>query len=106
MLNFIAIPVITGICVYGFYKIIELLREKGGVMIIEKIASLESVNPEKLNFPKLFSDGKVDRSGFLAQGRLSACGSRPGTALRIHIALNINFPGVSPAQGTIHNCQK
>lgn len=101
MLNFIAIPVITGICVYGFYKIIELfVRKKERVMIIEKIASLENVNPEKLNFPKLFSDGKVDRSGFfsLRAGSLLV-GVGLGLLLGYIIALNTNFPGVSPGAG-------
>ncbi len=93
MLHFITIPVITGICVYGFYKIIDLfVRKKERVMIIEKIASLENVNPERLNISKLFSDAKADRSGFfsLRAGSLLV-GVGLGLLFGYIIALNTNF---------------
>jgi len=55
MLNFITIPLVTGICVFGFYKLIELfVRKRERLMIIERISQLESVNADKLDFSKLF----------------------------------------------------
>jgi len=55
MLDFITIPLVTGICVFGFYKLIELfVRKRERLMIVDKISQLESVNTDKLDFSKLF----------------------------------------------------
>jgi hypothetical protein len=67
MLDFITIPVTVGICVYGFYKLIELfVRKKERLMLIEKITLLDSINTDKLNISRLFGEEKSERSGYMA----------------------------------------
>src|SRR5690606_33019404 len=58
MLDFITIPLVTGICIFGFYKLIELfVRKRERLMIIERISQLENVNTEKLDLSRLFGKG-------------------------------------------------
>ncbi len=55
MLDFITIPLVTGICIFGFYKLIELfVRKRERIMIIERISQLENVNTDKFDLSRLF----------------------------------------------------
>lgn len=58
MLDFITIPLVTGICIFGFYKLIELfVRKRERIMIIERISQLENVNTDKFDLSRLFGKG-------------------------------------------------
>jgi hypothetical protein len=52
MTDFILIPAVTGICIYGFYKIIELLvRRKERIMMVDRLSDIKS--PEGMIIPNL-----------------------------------------------------
>ena len=43
MMDFILIPATIGVCIYGFYKVIELfVRRKERMMMIEKLTEIKS----------------------------------------------------------------
>ena len=50
MMDFITIPVTTGICIYGFYKVIELIaRRKERITIAEKFGPSELPNQNQVS---------------------------------------------------------
>lgn len=53
-MDFILAPAVTGICVYGFYKFVELLvHRKERLLMIEKITDIATAN--EVNVNKIFN---------------------------------------------------
>jgi len=63
MTDFILIPAVTGICIYGFYKIIELLvRRKERIMLVDRLSEIKS--SEGITIPNL--QGGIDGGRFMS----------------------------------------
>ena len=56
-MDFITIPVVTGICIYGFYKVLELFaRKKERLMLAERFGPTESLTQNQTDsFENAFS---------------------------------------------------
>ena len=51
-MDFIMIPTTVGICIYGFYKVIEVLvRRKERILMVDKLSDIKSSG--SINFPDL-----------------------------------------------------
>ena len=71
MMDFISIPLVTGICIYGFYKVIEVFaRRKERLLMIEKLSEIKS--SEGIILPTLQSGENMGRFMALRAGALLA----------------------------------
>ena len=71
MMEFISIPAVIGICIYGFYKVIEVFaRRKERLLLIEKLSEIKS--SESVALPSLQGDTNMGRFMALRAGALLA----------------------------------
>ena len=67
----LTIAFVTGICVYGFYKLIELfVRRRERLLLVEKLSGIES--PEGIKLPSLYDGENMGRFMALRAGALIA----------------------------------
>jgi hypothetical protein len=73
IMDFITIPVVTAIVVFGFYKLIELfVRKKERILLIDKLSTLENVSCEKFDLSRIFGENKIMKNQFLGLRRVDA----------------------------------
>lgn len=67
MLDFITVPLVTGICIFGFYKLVELfVRKRERLMIIERISQFENINTNNIDFSQIFGKEHEHSGRFVA----------------------------------------
>ncbi|MBP9018517.1 MAG: DUF6249 domain-containing protein [Rikenellaceae bacterium] len=67
MLDFITVPLVTGICIFGFYKLVELfVRKRERIMLIERISQLENIDSNKIDLSRIFGKEPYRNGRFVA----------------------------------------
>jgi len=71
MMDFISIPMVVGVCIYGFYKVIEVIvRRKERILMVEKLSEIKS--PDGVIYPSLQDNGNAGYFMALRAGTLLA----------------------------------
>ncbi len=66
MMDFITVPLTTGIVVLGFYKLIELFaRKKERILLVEKLSTLQNFEAPNINLSGLFGENNNLRGKFM-----------------------------------------
>jgi len=101
MLDFITVPLVTGICIFGFYKLVELfVRKRERIMLIERISQLENIDSNKIDLSRIFGKEPYRNGRFVA---LRAGMLLIGVGLGLLVGFIIVYNTFGPLEGDFYD---
>ena len=109
IMDFITIPVVTAIVVFGFYKLIELfVRKKERILLIDILSTLDNVSCEKFDLSRIFGENKIMKNQFLGL-RIGSLLIGLGLGLMVGFFISLATHGTTATEDTyylIRNAQE